>query len=173
MSLNFFSGYLAKGYGSSSFVEINYPGYARQQVDFRPMSIGLTTNAARVAFSATQPWLPITQTALFDVYGNPFLWWNMPAPVTLGAGQSSVSNPGDIALYFDAAAQAPTATLQYGIGAQVGILPGGIAVTALAPVQIVNGVLSMAGGLSVSTLPTTLPSSPGIVWNNGGMISVS
>lgn len=33
--------------------------------------------------------------------------------------------------------------------------------------------LSGAGTLTVGTLPTTLPASPGVLWNNGGMLAVS
>lgn len=171
---NFFSGYLAKGSGSGSFVEINYPGYARQPVTFGPMANGQTGNVDQVAFTASAPWLPVTQDALFDANGNALLWWPTANTVTLGAGQSLNITPGAIRLFFAAIASAPNTILQISVGSVPAIKPGGLSVTALAALQVASGALSLAGGgSSLTGLPTTLPSSSGVLWNNGGLISIS
>lgn len=172
---NFFSGYLAKGSGSGTFVEINYPGYSRQPVTFGPIANGQTGNVDQVAFTASAPWLPVTQDALFDASGNAFLWWNTALPVTLGAGQRLTIASGALKLYFDALALSPSASLQYATGAAVGIKPGGLAVTALAAVQVSNGALSIPSTnlVSPANFPTSLPATAGIVWNNGGSLQIS
>jgi hypothetical protein len=42
-------------------------------------------------------------------------------------------------------------------------------------VWVVNGVVADSGGppLSLDTLPTTLPATPGVLWNNNGFLCIS
>lgn len=147
MAVNFFSGFLAKGTGSASFVEVVAPGYARAPVAFGPIVTGTTVNVSAfdtVVFLATAPWPTVTQEGLFDTLGNLLMWWPMAANVTLNAGGLMSVPSGSINLYFDAVNTSPLATLQFVAGSVPAIRPGVGNVTTAEALQVAAGVLSAA-----------------------------
>jgi hypothetical protein len=172
----FFSGFLALGSGTATFVELTGSGYARQAISFGPLVAGRVTNSASTPFAATGTWAKATQYGLYDASGNLLIWWTNTAPFTLTNGQTSPIAQCVFALKFTDLVSAPqTATaLIYPPSTTVGLI-GSVSITSGVSIQIANGVLSTPaiGLVGLGVLPTTLPATAGVLWSNGGVLCVS
>jgi hypothetical protein len=137
---NFFSGFIALGTGSTSFVEMVGSGYARVAATFGPIFGASSINTSAANFNATGTWPTQTQFGLYDASGNLLLWWTDTTPSTLTNGQQISVHVGDFKITCKDLTNAPnTASVIFAPGASVGSLIGGVNVVAGVPVQVASG----------------------------------
>jgi len=180
----FFKGWM--GYGnwsqSSGLVEPADATYQRRPAQFDILSDGVVgdTQAGTVG-PAVSPWGQIAHVGLFDALtgGNLLLWYSLPRPITIQAGQSHSSSPGTHVLLLNDLREMMSVTRGWPSATMIGRHKDGRPVMTGVTVQIAGGLLTVQspvlGNLvTMSNLPVLQPAGgSGLLWNNGGVISVA
>ena len=180
----FFNGWL--GYGTSVtagvLAEPTDSNYVRRPFALGNLNSGNVTDAGSGTVGpAMAPWGVIGFTGMFDaqVGGNLLLWTSLPMPITVLINQTITSGAMVSHFLFPDLTEAPYNTHVWPAGASIARTHDGRILIAGVPLQAVNGQLTaqnQAFGptVSMASLPTTQQTAgSGLLWNNGGVISVS
>ena len=130
---------------------------------------------------AVTAWGVIGYMGLFDaqVGGNLLLWAPLPLPIKILANGTITSGTNANRLRFPDLQAADLTTHLWPVGAPVAWTADGRVLTAGVPLRITNMQLAaqrqvFSTAVTMAGLPTTQQTSgSGLLWNNGGVISVS
>ena len=180
----FFNGWL--GYGTSItagvLAEPADSGYVRRPFVLGSLDSGIVSDVGSGTVGpAVVPWGMIGFMGMFDAQmgGNLLLWTNLATPIAVPANHTITSGTTASHFLFPDLREAPYNTHVWPIGASVARTHDGRILIAGVPLQATNGQLAaqtQAFGtmVTMASLPTTQQTAgSGLLWNNGGVISVS
>ncbi len=180
----FFSGWI--GYGTAmqggSLVEPTDTGYARCPFVLGDLDSGIVSDVGSGTVGpAVAAWGSISFEALFDaqVGGNLLLWMPMRVPVPVGVGRTITSGTGRHRFFFPDLQSGVRSTFVWPAGAQVARTSEDRVLTAGVPLQFAGGHLAaqtatFGVAVTMASLPAAQPTSgTGLLWNNGGIISIA
>ena len=180
----FFSGWLGYGTGIAAglLAEPADNGYLRRPFVLGDIDNGIVTDVGSGTVGpAAASWGPIGYMGLFDAQaeGNLLLWMPLAQPITVEANGTITSGTGANRFLFPDLQSAGGNTHVWPAGVAVAQTFDGRVLVAGVSLQVAAGRLAaqtQALGMTVSMagLPATqqTPGS-GLLWNNGGIISVS
>ena len=180
----FFNGWL--GYGTSItaglLAEPVDGSYARRPFILGSLDNGIVSDVGSGTVGpAATPWGMIGYTGIFDAPagGNLLLWMALPVPIKVLVNQTITGGPMVNHFLFPDLRQASYNTHTWPAGAPVAQAHDGRTLTAGVALQVINGQLSaqtqtFGVAVTMATLPTSQQTAgSGLLWNNGGVISVS
>ena len=180
----FFSGWI--GYGTAmlgaTLVEPTDTGYARRAFVLGDLDSGIVSDVGSGTVGpAVAAWGNIGFEALFDaqVGGNLLLWMPMRAQLQIGVGGTITSGTGKHRLFFPDLQSGVRSTFVWPSGAQVARTSEDRVLTAGVPLQFAAGQLAaqtttFGVAVTMASLPAAQPTSgTGLLWNNGGIISIA
>ncbi len=180
----FFNGWL--GYGASVtgglLTEPPDSGYARRPFTLGNIDSGIVSDVGSGTVGpAMAPWGAIGYMGLFDAQsgGNLLLWGALPVPLTIMANATITSGTGANRFFFPDLQVAGRNAYVWPAGAPVAQTPDGRILTAGISLQVVNMQLAaqrqnFGTAVTMAGLPVAQQSAgSGLLWNNGGIISVS
>lgn len=180
----FFSGWI--GYGTAmqggNLVEPTDTGYARRPFILGDLDSGIVSDVGSGTVGpAAAAWGSIGFEALFDaqVGGNLLLWVPMRVPLPVGVGGTITSGTGRHRFFFPDLQNGVRSTFVWPAGAQVARTGEDRILTAGVPLQFAGGQLAAQAAtfgvaVTMASLPAAQPTSgTGLLWNNGGIISIA
>ena len=180
----FFNGWL--GYGTSVtagvLAEPADNGYMRRPFVLGSVDNGIVSDIGKGTVGpAVTSWGVIGFSGLFDaqIGGNLLLWMTLPNPINVLPNRTITSGAMTSHFLFPDLRNASYNTHAWPVGAPVAQTHDGRILTAGVPLQATNGQLAAQSqifgtAVTMAVLPTTQQSvGSGLLWNNGGVISVS
>ena len=180
----FFNGWL--GYGTNVMAGVLAEpvdnGYVRRPFMLGNLDSGIVSDmGSGTVGPAVTPWGVIGFTGVFDaqVGGNLLLWMSLPTPITVPANHTITSGTTVTHFLFPELREAPYNTHVWPTGAPVARTHDGRILIAGVPLQATNGQLAaqnqaFGSAVTMASLPTIQQTAgSGLLWNNGGVISVS
>lgn len=180
----FFNGWL--GYGTSVtagvLAEPADTGYIRRPFILGQLDGGIASEVGGGTVGpAATPWGVIGFTGIFDaqVGGNLLLWTNLPTPITVLANHTITGGTTISHFLFPDLRGALYNTHVWPVGAPVAQTHDGRILISGVPLQTINGQLAaqtqtFGTAVTMASLPVTQQTAgSGLLWNNGGVISVS
>ena len=180
----FFNGWL--GYGTNVtgglLTEPTDSGYARRLFALGSIDNGIVSDVGSGTVGpAVTPWGVISYMGLFDAQtgGNLLLWLALPVPLTIGTNGTITSGTGANRFFFSDLQAVGRNTHVWPADAPVAQTPDGRILTAGISLQVINMQLAAQGqsfgtAVTMASLPVTQQATgSGLLWNNGGVISVS
>ena len=180
----FFNGWL--GYGTSVtagvLAEPADGGYVRRPFVLGNVDSGIVTDVGSGTVGpAAKPWGVISFMGMFDaqVGGNLLLWTALPTPIAVQTNHTITTGTTVSHFLFPDLGEAPYSTHVWPAGASVARTHDGRVLIAGVPLQATNGQLAAQNqafgtAVTMAALPTIQQAAgSGLLWNNGGVISVS
>ncbi len=180
----FFNGWLGYGTGVTAglLLEPSDSGYMRRPYVLGNMDSGIVSDVGSGTVGpAAGPWGTIGFMGLFDaqIGGNLLLWLALRHPLKVVANGTITSGTGVNRFFFPDLQTASRSTFIWPAGAPVAQMPDGRLAVAGVSLQIINAQLSvqtqvLGTAVTMGGLPTVQQiTGSGLLWNNGGVISVS
>ena len=180
----FYNGWL--GYGSNvvtgMLIEPTDTGYTRRPFILGSLDSGIVSDVGGGTVGpAVTAWGVIGYMGLFDAQagGNLLLWGALPLPLTVIANGTITSGSGANRLFFPDLQTTERRTQVWPAGVSVAQTSDGRILTSGVPIQVANAQLGpqkpiFGTGVTMAELPIIQQTAgSGLLWNNGGVISVS
>lgn len=180
----FFNGWL--GYGTAvqngSLLEPTDSSYSRRPFVLGDIDSGIVSDVGSGTVGpAAVAWGSIGYAGIFDtnVSGNLLLWMPIQLPVLVTLGGTITSGSGGNRFFFPDLQGSHRSTYVWPAGASVARTFDGRFLTAGVALQVTGGQLAAQAQtfgttVTMGTLPAAQPvSGTGLLWNNGGIISIA